>query len=486
MTAVERIPVEALTPPAIASLGGLMLDTVEALGCGSFRRPCSPDCEREHEHDHETPHVAQLLEGWWNAVQSRGERLEDIDAGDIAPCATVRTSGRGGAFPLCIQTPHWRCFVNPWTGKARFVLAASYLAQVTPRDARIELERVARAFWGEAGAMKLSQLHVCSDFVGVDLASLARLDDVITHAKRVDAHYDDESEDWSSPSAVSVHATHRRITGVTVGSAASRLQVCSYDKVEQLRAKRLAWGEAYLRERGWDGRARVTRVECRFRARALDEFPGVDLRALASLDTFEWWGPKVWKYATTKGVRYVVPSCSRTRSRWKMRADWRAIAGVAEAAKRSRSAGIAQTEESVKRACAAFVTSAVRLAAEDEDLLTQAIATMRVAREHGEAASRGLILAVLVRYGEGLCTRALNETSEDEKALELRARLMKRRRFVVSRDAPPTEANATARGPTLAKVSTTATQARHVTPHEEMHDYSRLMRYPPEQLSIPT
>lgn len=439
-----------LTPSsALRDVGGLLLDTVEALGAGVFVRPCEKDCDVAHEHDYERRDVHAQLVAWWSRVHAEGERLDDINAGALASCVTIRASGKGGAFPLCIGTPHWRVFVNPWSARARFVVSAYYLATTDLPSIRCELQRVAAWLWGDSATLKLSQLHLATDFVGANVQRYARLDDVLTHAKRVDAFYDDASEEWQTPTVASVHASHRRITGVTIGSAASRLQVCIYDKTEQLRATRHPWGLDYLRDRGWNGSDDVTRIECRFRARALDEFPKHDLRSVEALDAFAEWGPQLWRYATTKGVRYVVPRETRTRSRWPMREDWRAIVASSRApiAKRSRRVVVAQKDEAVKRACASFLTSAIRLAAEDPSAMQSALATMDVARSHGESSSRGLIMAVLVKYADGICTRALGgETNEHEKHLEIRERLAARRRHVESRDAPPTYDR-----PTLAK-----------------------------------
>lgn len=422
--------------PDVASrrvLGGLVLDTVELLGRAPFDAG-----------------AAWSLRSLWRRAYELGESLRDERVTDespecearelLGPALGVVPQSNGGPFPVMLVAPHWRLQAHPERGTAKLILNASFLAEARRADVVREVERVACFLWRGAGSFTVSRLDVAADCVGLDVADFARLDECVMQATRATMHMDGEAHELDATRAADVARivqSRARVETVTLGVASSSVQLCLYDKLAELRASGKKWQEASLRARGWDGQASVTRIEARFRSRALDEFAsdGFELRPVASLVDFDTWGPELWSYATRKSVRFVVPSESDTnRARWRTRADWAWLQAQSqtneEPVTRSRVITPAQREERARRASRAIIRGLVTLAAEHPDVVHRAPAMMRAALDAGQAPEIALAASVFASVGDLVGLRAMGVRDPESRALTLRAALDKRAAWV--------------------------------------------------------
>lgn len=411
-------------------LAGLVLDTLEMLGDGG-------DGGLE-------PSAAFALRALWERGY-QGESIRDArvtnEAPDspatamLGPALSVTVAGRSAPYPLMFSGPHWRLQVNPWRGVSRFILNAVYLASAPRSEVVLECERVSWFLYG-ANVWRISRIDVAADCVGLDLPSFARLDECVTrsHLARVYA----EGAEFSEVESARLVQRHARIETVTLGSASSALQVCIYDKIREMKSSGKEWQADSLRERGWDGVEGVTRVEARFRARALDEFPAINLRSISMLLKFDAIAPQLWSYATTRAVRYVTPSDTDTnRARWELRDDWRTVSEAGTVAPiRVRVVTEAAKEERRKRASRSIIRGLVLLASEHESTARLADRMLEASLEASQQPEVVLAAVVLQAAGELLGARALGERDRGERVGILREMVRARRRWVAWADNP--------------------------------------------------
>lgn len=400
---------------------GLVLDTLEALAEGTMR-----------------PQSAALLESLWTRVYGGEKDIDDalvatLEGDMLAPAASVRATGRGGQYPVMVSTPHWRLQCSPWSGRARLVVNASFLAQVAGEDVRIEAERVASWLYGEGIAWEVSRLDVCTDVQGIEVEPFADLDTCVTRSHGVRVNFDDGEVEHGAADVVAprIATRFREVQTVTFGSAASRVQTCIYDKRAEARASGKTWQIDAARERGWDGESSLTRVEFRFRGRALDEFPELRLRGLDVLERTDEWMPRLWRYATTRAVRYVVPDdADSNRSRWlEPTAEWTVVAALADAAApvvRVRGVTESLREERVRRASRDEMRGAVTLCAEHDVTVSSTRAMLtRIVDGESESEPELVVLAnaFAVIGADMVGIRTVGVRDRAERALEWRSRL---------------------------------------------------------------
>ena len=94
---------------------------------------------------------------------------------------------------------------------------------------------------------------------------------------------------------------------------------CIYDKTKEITVSRKDWMHEVWRSNGWDGEARVTRVEFRYKRECLREM-GVE-EAYAFLDQL----PSLWAYSTKQWLRHTLPSTDRNKARWPTSPLWEAV-----------------------------------------------------------------------------------------------------------------------------------------------------------------
>jgi hypothetical protein len=94
---------------------------------------------------------------------------------------------------------------------------------------------------------------------------------------------------------------------------------CIYDKTKEITVSRKDWMQTVWTANGWDGEARVTRVEFRYKRECLREM-AVD-EAFAFLDQISG----LWAYSTRQWLRHTVPTTDRNKARWPTSPLWDAV-----------------------------------------------------------------------------------------------------------------------------------------------------------------
>jgi hypothetical protein len=169
----------------------------------------------------------------------------------------------------------------------------------------------------------VSEVHLCADIAGWEL-SLADAPAFITRGHRRKTHTEgdevadeDVEEDYLRPS-LEMNMTGRRCTGYEFSKGAAH-SCTIYDKTKEITVSRKDWMQAVWTSNGWDGEARITRVEFRNKRECLKEL-GVDDPSFL-LDKL----PGLWAYSTLQWLRHTVPTQDSNRGRWECSPFWRAI-----------------------------------------------------------------------------------------------------------------------------------------------------------------
>lgn len=182
-----------------------------------------------------------------------------------------------------------------------------------------------------------SEIHLCADLSGYDFAEsewrtgFIRRSAFTPHFEEYSfveqGTSDDEGDQVEGTLTDEVayligpdrlHMRYRRITGFTFGSHRSAVSAVIYNKSDYItrKAKTTTWFHPLWQAAGWDGLSEVWRVEVRFKRPALHE---AEIESAYDLvDKL----PGIWKYATQKWLRYVVPDTDTNRTRWRVHASW--------------------------------------------------------------------------------------------------------------------------------------------------------------------
>jgi hypothetical protein len=186
-------------------------------------------------------------------------------------------------------------------------------------------------------ALQVSELHLCADLVGWDVASCQWDRSFISRA-RLRFDHPEQSVEAGGPGMVVY--VGRRLATLTFGSHASPLSCCIYRKSLEIKTSGKLWFEDIWRRHGWDGSSEVWRVEYRWRREALHElkqegvFHGIE--SIEDVDipgrlSFLWTygaghvqgGPDGWPDGW---LRCVVPSDTESNvSRWPVHPAWSVV-----------------------------------------------------------------------------------------------------------------------------------------------------------------
>jgi hypothetical protein len=177
-------------------------------------------------------------------------------------------------------------------------------------------------FYGEGFMLQVSEVHLCADIAGWELA----LDDAnafVTRGHNKVTHTTTEQDQdmdklaYMLP-ALDVNLTGRRCTGFEFSKGAAH-SCCIYDKTNEITKSRKDWMQAVWLANGWDGASRVTRVEFRYERECLREMsiedPYAMLGELAAL----------WAYSSLQWLRHTTPTEDTNRGRWPLSPFWQAI-----------------------------------------------------------------------------------------------------------------------------------------------------------------
>lgn len=225
---------------------------------------------------------------------------------------------------------------NGILGKVRF--SAEYLWEHQNLDFVLrELHTFLVADFFEAPVyLSASEIHICADTVGYDFAESAwqqgfirrstftpHFEDYTFVEEETGDEESDQGEESSDQGVYLVgpdklHMRYRPITGFSFGSHRSAVSAVIYNKSNYIKykAKSTTWFHVPWKANGWDGVEEVWRTEIRLKRPALNEAE-ID----SAYDLVEKL-PGIWKYATQKWLRYVVPGSDSNQTRWQVHDAW--------------------------------------------------------------------------------------------------------------------------------------------------------------------
>lgn len=220
----------------------------------------------------------------------------------------VRDKG-AGLFPYVLEDNAYRIALASLDARSlpmAYVKVSSHrLASDTPQAVAAELLGLLAELGGVEGAARVSRIDLFVDFVSdVDMEAWGRRA-WVTRARSVNAYaVDDRFSGWA--------------IGLG-GPMAARL----YDKTLELAKSGKDWLRPLWTARGWDGEARVLRLEFEIKRDTLKGFELAELgRVLSAL-------PGLWSYCTTEWLRLTIPSAEdATRSRWPVHPLWQLLSSV--------------------------------------------------------------------------------------------------------------------------------------------------------------
>ena len=169
--------------------------------------------------------------------------------------------------------------------------------------------------------LQVSEVHLCVDLADWEL-SLGEMSSFITRSRSKglrlfssDASSTEDDMSFIVPSDLRLQFAGRRLATLDFSKGAPHA-CCIYDKTAEIRVSRKEWMEEVWTSNGWDGEARVTRVEFRYKRECLREM-GVE-EAYAFLDQV----PSLWAYSTKQWLRHTIPNGDPNRARWPLSPLW--------------------------------------------------------------------------------------------------------------------------------------------------------------------
>jgi hypothetical protein len=170
--------------------------------------------------------------------------------------------------------------------------------------------------------LQVSEVHLCVDIAGWEL-SLEETAAFITRSRskglRLFPFETQEDEDpFMAPSDLRLQFAGRRLSTLDFSKGAPHA-CCIYDKTAEIAVSRKVWMQEVWTTNGWDGEARVTRVEFRYKRECLREMKVEE--AYAFLDQI----PSLWAYSTKQWLRHTIPNGDPNRARWPISFLWQLI-----------------------------------------------------------------------------------------------------------------------------------------------------------------
>jgi hypothetical protein len=237
----------------------------------------------------------------------------------------IRAHGSGRQWRWILRCPslHFdvgRGKLNGIVGKVR--LGSAYLWEQGPEVALAQLYDFLAGFYGEGFSLQVSEVHLCADIAGWDLALedanafITRGHNKVTHTTA--GHNTDMDVSAYELPALEVNLSGRRCTGFEFSKGAAH-SCCIYDKTTEITKSRKDWMQAVWLRHSWDGISRVTRVEFRYERECLREMSIEDPYAM--LDELSG----MWAYSSLQWLRHTIPTEDTNRGRWLLSPFWQAI-----------------------------------------------------------------------------------------------------------------------------------------------------------------
>lgn len=238
----------------------------------------------------------------------------------------IKAHGSGRQWRYILHCPSLHLDVgrgrlNGIVGKAR--LASAFLWERGVDGALALLSVFLVGYFSDDITLQVSEVHLCADVAGWELS----LDDAprfLTRAHKRTSHLDmstDDEDDEANRTGMpplEANMNGRQCTGFVFSKGAAH-SCTLYDKTAEIRVSRKDWMRVVWRCHGWDGHARVFRVEFRYKRECLHELGIED--AFAFLDHL----PGMWAYSTQCWLKHTMPAADTNRGRWPVSPPWQVI-----------------------------------------------------------------------------------------------------------------------------------------------------------------
>jgi hypothetical protein len=243
----------------------------------------------------------------------------------------IKPHGSQRQWRWILHCPYLHLDLGP--GKRNHIICKARLASVLlwerGADAAITLlySFLVELLGGEYFRLQVSEAHLCADIAGWEMTvEEAQAFITLGHKRKVrEAHGDEESDDSETPTdsedtppGLEINLYGRRCTGFEFSKGAAH-SCCLYDKTKELAKSRKEWMQAVWEQNGWDGEARVVRVEFRYKRECLREL-GVE----CPYELFDQLAG-MWAYSTAQWLRHTVPADDTNRGRWLMSPFWQVV-----------------------------------------------------------------------------------------------------------------------------------------------------------------
>src|SRR5260221_8163631 len=237
----------------------------------------------------------------------------------------IKAHGSGRQWRWTLHCPSLHLDVgsgklNHIVGKAR--LSSAFLWEQGLDVALACLYDFLVLLYGEGFTLQVSEVHLCADIACWEL-SLEDARAFITRGHNRTTHVDGPEADPGSGNeyvapTFELNMRGRRCTGYEFSKGAAH-SCCIDDKTTEITLSRKDWMREVWTRNGWDGQARVTRVEFRYKREALREL-GVE-EAYDFLDQI----PGLWAYSSLQWLRHPIPTDDTNRGRWQESPFWVAV-----------------------------------------------------------------------------------------------------------------------------------------------------------------
>jgi hypothetical protein len=229
----------------------------------------------------------------------------------------IRPHGAGKQWRWILHAPSLHLEVG--LGKhtqivAKVRLSAAYLWATEIGDALTQVYGFLTGLLGSEPFLQVSEAHLCVDVAGWELA-VGDAAAFVTSGHRRGLRLEDEDE---TQPALQINLNGRRCGTLDFSKGAAH-SCCIYDKTKEITVSRKDWMHEVWKRNGWDGEARVTRVEFRYKRECLREM-GVE-EAYAFLDQIS----SLWAYSTKQWLRHTLPSSDRNKARWPTSPLWEQV-----------------------------------------------------------------------------------------------------------------------------------------------------------------
>lgn len=247
------------------------------------------------------------------------------------------------AFNLCISRGRLNGIIAQVRLSSQYLWSSQFDGKQDIAVAMVEVFTFLHDVFGPALHFQVSEVHLCADMIGWDVASCEWQDTFLSRARRRVDRAAAPPETVAVGSAAVAVISGRKLATLEFGSHGSPLSCVIYNKSLEIRQKlqKKVWfhdlWQWVQREDGsavWDGETDVWRIEFRFKREALHELKeeGV-FHGIENADDLPERLEALWIYAAGHpGVaadglpdgwlRYTIPSSDTNMARWPVHPAW--------------------------------------------------------------------------------------------------------------------------------------------------------------------